>query len=110
MVPPTEQATYIPYYKVTLLHTLSSHITTNAGKIVGEFLRNPQCHGNFSFDIDIGICATHVLVINSYAFNDTESHKNFMPLKYNAKTNGMNLNVCSSFLCYFFTTISIIVS
>jgi len=80
VVSPTQQATYIPYCKVTLLHTLSSNITTRVGKIVGEFLRNPQCHGNFSFDIDIGINATGVLVINSYALNYTESHPNLMPL------------------------------
>jgi len=80
VVSPTQQATYIPYCKVTLLHTLSSNITTRVGKIVGEFLRNPQCRGNFSFDIDIGINATGVLVINSYALNYTESHPNLMPL------------------------------
>lgn len=110
VAPPTQQATYIPYCKVTLLHILSSNITTRVGKIVGEFLRNPQCYGNFSFDIDIAIIATSVLVINSYALNDTESHPNPMPLNYNAQTSGMNLYMCSSFLCYFFTIISNIVS
>jgi hypothetical protein len=78
LVLPTQQATYIPYCKVTLLHILSSNISTRVGKIVGEFLRNPQCNGGFSFDINIGINATGVLVLNSQALNDTESRPNFM--------------------------------
>jgi len=47
-----------------------------------------------------------VLVINSYALNDTESHQNFVPLNY----SGMNLNLCSSFLGDFFIIISIILN
>ena len=82
MVPPTQQATYTPYFKLTLLHILPSYITTRAGKIAGEFLRNPRGHGDFSFDIDIVICATDVLVVNSYAVNDTQSYPKFIPLNY----------------------------
>ena len=83
-VPPTKQATYLPYLKVTLLHIFSSNIIIRVGNIVGVFLWNPQCHGNFPFDINIGINATGVLVINSNALNDRESHPIFILLNYNA--------------------------
>jgi len=63
---------------------MSSNITTRVGKIISEILRNPEGHGNFSLDIDMGINGKGVSVINSYAFNNTESHPNLMPLNYNA--------------------------
>jgi hypothetical protein len=66
---PTSKWHYYIYCNHTLLHVL---------KIVSEFLRNPQCHGNFSFCIDIGIWATDGLVINPCTLNDTEAHPNFV--------------------------------